>query len=218
MVELGKYAIKEDVIIEKLAKIMTEEVSVSELKELLKSSGYSLNAYLYFDGEHINGFESVIAISQSGITLKMGFKLMLNYVDGVINGITIEANVPMSFEIKAEFKNEDNAFKFDIDILTYQTSEDFAGGSINVKGSISNSKIELLCTSNNVELVNFNLNIAVTDSKICLSGTVKIVNDIVDNKYNYMTMNITSGSQVVIPNNVKALESTATNVLEQTIA
>lgn len=218
MVELGKYSIKEDVLIEKLAKIMTEEVSTSELKELIKASGYKFSVYVYFDGEHINGFESSIKVAQSGLTLTMGFKFMLNYVNGVINGISIEANIPMSADIKAEFKNEEGEFKFDINVLAYQTTEGLGSGNITVKGAISSSKLELVCTSNNVELINCKLNVATTDSKINLSGTVKIVNDIVDNKYNYITMNITSGSQVNIPSNVKALESTAINGLEASVA
>lgn len=219
-VESGKYALKNSALFEKIATISGGVITSADLEAQLTEAGYTINLYTYFDGTHINGFEASFKMTQGGMSMTMGLKIMLSFEGDVLNGYSVEANIPGAGEYEFSVSVKDEVISLNAEITAYEYSEDGMPTPVvmTINGTISQNNITLVVKQGNVEFLNCNINIV--DTKLNdihtfgINGTVKVVNDVVDGFNNTINMTITSGNSVTIPENVKALEATATNALE----
>ena len=216
-VELGKYALKNSVLFDKIAKLSGGMITAADLEAQIASSGYSLNFYTYFDGSRINGFEFKLSMSQGGISMSMGIKLMLLFNNEQFNGISLEANIPGSGEIKLSIKVEDEKLKLDAMITGYDYTDEGMPMQITISANITISKdnITVSITQGNNELLYANLNLVLAQKEgkytFGLNGNFRFA---FDTEQTGM-VTITSGSSVTIPSEVKALETTAENLLNK---
>lgn len=217
-IEEGKYQLKNSALFNKIALLSNGEIKAADLEKQLSDAGYSLNLYTYFDGKHINGYEFSLSMTESGLTMSMGMKLMLSFDGDNLNGYSLKANIPGTGEIELSVNLNSDAISFDAKISSYNADDE--SGSIipmviTFEGRVSNENITIKAKQNNVELLNCNINFnneKLGDvNSLSLSGSL-VVKDTTG--ASLLNINITSGDSVTIPNEVKALESSASNLLE----
>ena len=217
MVEVGKYALKNSALCEKIASLSGGVITSAELEAQLASSGYTLNFYTYFNGSIINGFEFNLSMTQGGVSMSMGFKLMLLFNKDQFSGISLEANIPGTMDIKLSIKLENESLLIVADITTYEANEQGIPMPINISASITITKenISLSVLQDKNELLFANINLVLTESTgkytFGLNGAIRYAMS----AENTGSFTITSGSSVSIPTEVKALETSATNLMSQ---
>ena len=204
-VEEGKYVVKDEVLYSKILKWSVEEMTVEQFIELLTQSKSEFKLYAYFDGTRITAYEVVIKNTEEEVTQEIKLKLSFLYNETDFIGLKIEANIKenidtteISFEIKVF--EESLIVNLEVNVPNIQ--------KITVNLTLSNGSLALTIINNEIVLFDINLKCNITkdqhNTKISLSGSAV---------FGEVSMTITSGSNVVIPNDVKANKDKATNIL-----
>ncbi len=220
-VEKGKYVLKNSALFEKIATISGGAISSADLEAQLSQVGYTINLYTYFDGSHINGYEVSIEMTQVGVSMTMSFKLMLSFAGDILTGYSVKANIPAAGELEFTVGVKDEVLSLDAKITSYEYNTEGMPQAvvISLNASISNENITLVIKQGEVEYLNCNLNFKYTKLNevhaFGISGSLKVVaSENQDGSKGIVNIVITSGSNVNIPDAVKAMEATATNALE----
>lgn len=214
--EPGKYRYKNDAIYRFISNLTNGRVSYSEIKEELEGLIENYGIYVYYDNNHINGYE--------------------------LNAWDDETRLDVSINLEFNRKDEIDKFMLNVDFLYseeggegssfYKNEQSFIGSLILSDGSIScdvqyfenKERQNYKETSNifvsamlNDEKISFSLNDRESDLKVELNAVLK--DDFIETaEFMYFNLgenvkvNVTS-KKVSIPENVKALESKAQNLI-----
>ena len=131
------------------------------------------------------------------------------------SGITLEANIPGTFDINLSIKLEEESLKVSANVTSYENNEQGIPMPISITANIIFSKDNISISVKNGanELLFANVNLVLTESAgkytFGLNGTIRSAMS----AENTGSLTITSGSSVSIPSDIKALESTAVNIM-----
>lgn len=204
IVEKGKFCLKNDVILAKLNAFFGEEISKEDFDEVFEY----INVFVYFDGTKINGYEFDSKAVEDGESQIINFKITLGYAEEVINSINVSFKMDESQSLELSMSVIDEVF-------AVKVSLNAEGQKMNVDLSLSDSTLKAKVIMNEITLADINLTFS--DTKVenkhtfAISGSIMIIDPTSGDS---TSLNIKSGNDVAIPSELKALESSAQNLLQ----
>lgn len=217
LVEVGKFALKNEALFGKIATVSGGMITAADLQAQLAESGMSLNLYIYFDNNHVTGYELSLVMAQEGMTMTMSAKISLTYNEDVITGIGIDLAMPGT-TVDFDMNSTEDAVSFSLNLSS------MADGNIMVisaTATISEDNIKVNIKQGTQVLFDCNLNLDYQKVNnvhtFGVNGTLSF-NAPYESETGttYMPVNlvIKSGSNAVIPADVKAEEANAEDLME----
>ena len=202
--EDGKYIFDEEVLYEKLQKLLQRQISIEQFIEFLRQTNLKFNVNAYYDGERINAYEFVIGATIDGA--REEFKVKTSFVHSEEKFVGFKIDISIS----------SHKYSFGIKVVDGNLVVDYMFDAPESKNMIMNfhlseEKINFTMTKNDLVLYNVDLEYNVKQeeelTQISLSGSI-----ILESK----EIVVLNGTEVIIPDDIMASKDNAINILENT--
>lgn len=218
-----KYQLNNSALYAKASSLTNGLIPVEQFEAMVTQSQITYNIYVLFDGYHVTGIELDLASPlmeiEGTVTLKVGF----GYAEDKLNSLSIEANVPDVSNIICRISYSDETISvYAKTAVTYSYNDEKQTETQEITASYGKNNIKVITKQNDLELANIDLTIV--DQRIDDTHLFTINGKLKGSNCSYaedgslqinstMTITITSGNSVVIPAEIKALESQSINAL-----
>ena len=202
--EDGKYIFDEEVLYEKLQKLLQRQISIEQFIEFLRQTNLKFNVNAYYDGERINAYEFVIGATIDGV--REEFKVKTSFVHSEEKFVGFKIDISIS----------SHKYSFGIKVVDGNLVVDYMFDAPESKNMLMNfhlteEKINFTMIKNDLVLYNVDLEYNVKQeeelTQISLSGSI-----ILESK----EIVVLNGTEVIIPDDIMASKDNAINILENT--
>lgn len=220
----SKYQLNQSAISKKVSSLYGGLITPEQFDQLIAKAQLTLNVYALFDGKHVSGLEVELGSPTMDVEGKVVIKIGFGYTEDKLTSFTLDANVAgvssILFELK--YANETVSVYYKLSNTYATTTEEY---NVVQEETITygKDKIEVVAKVNGVEITYISLTIsnqklndiyALAINGEFRSSTINGMQNGLPEIQSTMSIIVKSGTTVVIPDTVKALQSQAVNVFE----